>query len=91
MHKADEFLETFVEDAPRVLQHHYTVEEQSKFYSITPENLKVGEVLVVADFFGNYSFVYQDSVQGVLQTILKLWCTHLLAIIGYRKKHPYSH
>lgn len=62
---ADNFLELFLEAVPIVRKHDYIAAKQAEFYRITRENLSEGEVIVVADFSENFSFVFQDSVQGV--------------------------
>lgn len=52
-------------------------------------NLAFGEVLVMADFSKNYSFVLENSVQGVHWNnaqATKLLCTHSRAIIEKMKE-----
>lgn len=61
----DSFCDSFVESISKVLHHDYTARKQADFFRDVKDKLKIGEVLVVADFSENYSFVLQDSVQGV--------------------------
>ena len=62
---ADAFIDNFIDAIPEVRKHDYITEKQANFFKYTRDNLYDGEVLVVADFSENFSFVYQDSVQGV--------------------------
>ena len=45
--------------------HQFINKQQTKYFYSGKENLPVGKSLVVGDFSENYSFVYQDAVQGV--------------------------
>ena len=59
----------FVEKLTQKLQvlktHQFIHKQQTKFFYGVKETLPTGKVLVVGDFSKNYSFVYQDAVQGV--------------------------
>ncbi|CAF4947457.1 unnamed protein product [Pieris macdunnoughi] len=55
---------TMRESIPKFLQHDFIARQQAEFFQTTKKNLEVGQVLVVADFSENYSFLLQNSVQG---------------------------
>ncbi|KAG1670077.1 Regulating synaptic membrane exocytosis protein 2 [Nymphon striatum] len=44
--------------------HNFISKSQSSFLSLSKDNLKDGEAIVLLDFAENYSFVVQDAVQG---------------------------
>lgn len=56
--------ETFVEAVSTVRIHDFIAKKQSEYFKNKKNNLQSGEVLVVADFSENYSFLLQDSAQG---------------------------
>lgn len=61
----DDFIGALLESIPQVVQHDYISKKQSEYYKLRRDNLQEGEVLVVADFSENYSFVLQNGTQGV--------------------------
>lgn len=61
---ADDFVDIFVEYIPKLLHHDFVAKKQAEYFQTTKNNLEIGEVLVVADFSENYSFLLQNSVQG---------------------------
>lgn len=61
----ESFVESFFDAIPDVRNHDYIAKSQADFFKKTRDELKEGEVLVVADFSENYSFVCQNSVQAV--------------------------
>lgn len=63
--EADQFVDIFIESVTKVRNHDYIAKQQAEFYKFSRDNLHEGEAVVVADFSENFSFVYQDSVQGV--------------------------
>ena len=44
--------------------HDFIAQNQAKFLADKKENLTSGELIVIADFSVNYSFVVQDEVQS---------------------------
>lgn len=60
----DDFIEVFASRLQQLLPHSFICQQQSHFYKITKEGLKVNEFLVLCDFAENYSFAIQDEVQG---------------------------
>ena len=60
-----DFLEKLIEKLQTLKLHQFIHSQQTSYYYSTKENLSPGEALVVGDFSENYSFVYQDAVQGV--------------------------
>ena len=60
----EEFIETFHASLQILKKHDFIAKEQSKFFSDKKSSLKAGEVLVIADFSENYSFILQDAAQG---------------------------
>src|SRR6266516_6964473 len=61
---ADEFIRTFVNCLPKVLNHDFIARQQAKFLLEAKSKLKAGEFVVVGDFAENYSFVEQDAAQS---------------------------
>lgn len=61
----DDFVDSFIESVPKVIQHDFIAKQQAEYFQTVKNNLEIGEVLVVADFSENYSFLLQNSVQGV--------------------------
>ena len=51
--------------ATNIKKHQFIHDQQTKYFYSLKENLSHGNVLVVGDFSQNYSFIYQDIVQGV--------------------------
>ena len=60
-----EFIECLIQKLLVLRNHQFIHRMQTKFFYDTKDNLEPGHVLVVGDFSENYSFVYQDSAQGV--------------------------
>ena len=61
---ADDFVESFVEKLKILIPHSFIAKQQAYFFSKCKSSLKPGELLVVADFSENYSFVIQDAAQA---------------------------
>ena len=61
---SEEFVDAFVEKVKLLTPHSFIAQQQARFYSKTKSSLKPGELLIVADFSENYSFVLQDAAQG---------------------------
>ena len=61
---ADEFIDTFVSKLRKLLHHDFTAKMQAAFMQQKKESLQEGEVLVIADFSENFSFVVQDEIQS---------------------------
>ncbi len=47
-----------------LIPHSFVATQQASFYNERKSSLKPGELLVIADFSDNYSFVLQDAAQG---------------------------
>ena len=62
---ATEFVDMLIEKLQVLKVHQFINNQQTKYFYQVKENLPAGKVLVVGDFSENYSFVYQDAVQGV--------------------------
>lgn len=60
----EEFVDVLVEDLVRYKAHNFIAKQQIEALNHLKENLKVGEVIVLADFSENYSFIVQDAIQG---------------------------
>lgn len=58
------YVDTLIDAVPKV-RAHFIAEKQAEYFRTTRDSSRDGEVLVVVDFSENYSFVYQESVQGV--------------------------
>ena len=61
----EEFTSTLVEKLVILRNHMFIDNQQQSFFRTYKEDLQEGEVLAVGDFSENYSFVYQDAIQGV--------------------------
>ena len=61
---AEDFVDLFCEKLEALRPHSFIAKQQADFFSTRKTSLKTGEVLVVADFSENYSFVLQDASQG---------------------------
>ena len=61
---SEEFVEDFVEKIKALTLHSFIATQQAHFYNECKSALKPGELLIVADFSENYSFVLQDSAQA---------------------------
>ena len=61
---SDEFVEAFCDKLEVLIPHSFIATQQASFCCDCKSTLKLGEVLVVADFSENYSFVLQDAAQG---------------------------
>ena len=62
---ASEFVQKLIQKLEVLKTHQFINNQQTKFFYSVKETLPVGTALVVGDFSENYSFVYQDAVQGV--------------------------
>ena len=60
----EEFIDTFHAGLQTLKKHDFIAKEQSNFCSDRKGSLKAGEVLAIADFAENYSFILQDAAQG---------------------------
>lgn len=60
----EDYIDFFVEYIPKLLQHDFVAKQQAEYFQTIKKNLEIGQVLVVADFSENYSFLLQNSVQG---------------------------
>ena len=60
----EEFVDIFCEKLDVLRPHAFIATQQASFYQDRKSTLTSGEVLVVADFSENYSFVLQDAAQG---------------------------
>ena len=65
----DDFVEDLVDRLCHLQCHSFTATQQSKFMKEIKEGLMDEQILVIADFAENYSFVLQDEVQGYHWTI----------------------
>ena len=65
----DDFVEDLVDRLCQLQCHSFTATQQSKFMKEIKEGLMDEQILVIADFAENYSFVLQDEVQGYHWTI----------------------
>ena len=45
-------------------RHHYTAHSQAMYLRKLKKDLTLNEIILSLDFAENYSFVYQDSIQG---------------------------
>ena len=61
---SDEFVEAFCDKLEVLIPHSFIAIQRASFCCDCKSTLKLGEVLVVADFSENYSFVLQDAAQG---------------------------
>lgn len=58
---ADVFVDEFIEKLKKLSSHHFIAKQQASYYREIKEKLKIGEVLIIADFSENYAFLVQDS------------------------------
>ena len=61
---SDEFIEAFCSKLGMLIPHSFIATQQTSFFNECRSSLKPGELLVVADFSENYSFILQDAAQG---------------------------
>ena len=61
----EDFVKGLIEKLQVLKVHMFINNQQTKFFYNFKESLGDGVVLAVGDFSENYSFVYQDAVQGV--------------------------
>ena len=87
----DDFVEKLIDKLQTLKLHQFIHSQQTAHYYHTKENLRPGEVLVVGDFSENYSFIYQDAVQGVhwsnTSCTLHPWVCYYLGQDGKIKTH----
>ena len=62
---SEDFVQTLISKLQVLKKHQFIHNMQTKFFYDLKENLPPGTVLAVGDFSENYSFVFQDAVQGV--------------------------
>ncbi len=60
----DEFVDMFIEKLELLRPHSFIAAQQASFYSDCKLGLAPREILAIADFSENYSFVLQDAAQG---------------------------
>ena len=58
---SNDFVEAFCDKLEMLIPHSFITAQQAYFYNECKSSLKPGELLVVADFSENYSFVLQDA------------------------------
>ena len=61
----EDFIDTFIEKVEVLIPHSFIATQQAQFFNECKKELKEGELVVVADFSENYSFVVQDAAQGM--------------------------
>ena len=61
---AEDFVDCLCEKLEALRPHSFIAKQQAAFFSSCKTSLKVGEILMNADFSENYSFVLQDASQG---------------------------
>ena len=61
----EDFIDAFIEKVEMLIPHSFIATQQSQFFNESKKELKQGELVVVADFAENYSFVVQDAAQGM--------------------------
>ena len=61
---SDHFVESFCEKLETLCSHSFIASQQSKFFNENKSSLKLGEIIVFADFSENFAFVLQDAAQG---------------------------
>lgn len=59
-----EYVETLVTSLESLIPHSYIAKSQSKFLKEKKSNLRPHEAIVLLDFSQNYSYCFQDEVQG---------------------------
>lgn len=60
----EEFIDTFHAGLQTLKKHDFIAKEQSNFCSDRKGSLKAGDILAIANFAENYSFILQDAAQG---------------------------
>ena len=60
-----DFVQSLIGKLQILKTHQFINNQQTRYFYDIMESLPVGKVLAVGDFSQNYSFVYQDAVQGV--------------------------
>lgn len=60
----NEFIEEFCSNLKLLKRHDYIAKHQSQFCAEKKRTLGDGEMLILADFAENYSFILQDAAQG---------------------------
>ena len=61
---SEEFADLFCEKLEILRPHSFLAKEQAAFFVWKKSQLQPGEILVIADFSENYSFLIQDAAQG---------------------------
>ncbi|XP_052132748.1 uncharacterized protein LOC127752138 [Frankliniella occidentalis] len=62
--RTQDFVENLADAIPDLRQHNFIAKQQGAYFRMRRDTLVVGEILVVADFSENFSFIIQDAVQG---------------------------
>ena len=60
-----DFVQSLIGKLQILKTHQFINNQQTRYFYDIRESLPVDKVLAVGDFSQNYSFVYQDAVQGV--------------------------
>jgi len=60
----DSYIDDFIDKLIEYKKHNFIAKKQAAALKEQKENLKVGEVLILGDFYENYSFLIQDAIQG---------------------------
>ena len=58
------FIEKLILKIDDLTRHHHTANTQVKYLRKLIKDLSLNDIILLLDFAENYSFVYQDSVQG---------------------------
>ena len=60
-----DFVQSLIGKLKTLKTHQFINNQQTRYFYDIKETLPVGKALAVGDFSQNYSFVYQDAVQGI--------------------------
>ena len=61
---SNDFVESFCEKLEALCSYSFIASQQCKFFNENKSSLKLGEIIVFADFSENFAFVLQDAAQG---------------------------
>lgn len=61
----NQFVNVLMERLEQRLPHHHISKQHADYFRQVKKNADVGEIIIVTDFSENYSFVLQNSIQGV--------------------------
>jgi nitrate/TMAO reductase-like tetraheme cytochrome c subunit len=56
--QSNKLLENLVSKIPELTCHHYTAKQQARYLKESEENLQSDQCVILADFSGNYSFIF---------------------------------